>query len=140
MKLSPALEDRVDPKSWARYSQGAAAALIAVGLFGFGWFGVPNVGFTTSGTASRAAAQSFVAGKYSILAIPCAAAVSARVDAAEMRKKFGDAKDAWDFGRVFDDAEAKKLVTIKGESWPDNDMAMACGKIVLADVKKTAAK
>jgi hypothetical protein len=56
-----------------------------------------------------------------------------------MKAKFAKATDAWDFGRAFEDDAAKKLVTLPGSSYPDNDLAKACGLVVNATAK-TASK
>ncbi|MBI5644991.1 hypothetical protein HY970_02725 [Candidatus Kaiserbacteria bacterium] len=118
-----------------RLIQGAMVGAVITVVIGFNWVGA-GFGWVTGGTADATARRQFQMGAYSILAIECAKAVKQRADATVMRAGFEKAKDPWDAGRVFTDDAAKKLITLDGQSWPDNELALACGKAVL----KTAAK
>jgi hypothetical protein len=140
MPMPNALKEYTDEKSLTRLFQGMLAGFVLVGLFGFGWFGTPNMGFTKGGTAKEMAQQARKDGQISVLALGCARDVQQRPDAAAMKTKFESATDAWDFSRVFDTEDAKKLATMPGESYPDRDLAHACGKAVLAAGKTASIK
>ena len=137
--MPQALANYMDEKSLIRLGQGIALGFAFVGIFGFGWFGVPNLGFTKAATATQMAKQGYTQGQISILAPECALGVQQLPEAAAMKAKFAAATSNWDYSRAFESADAKKLAMMPGSSYQDNDLAAACGKAVLK-AEKTAAK
>lgn len=135
MKMPQALSD-LHGKSML---VGAGLMLFAFGFFGFGWWGAPNFGYVTAGTHATQVKQAFKNGQVAILQVACAAEVERRADAAAMKTAFKSATSEYSFERVFDEAKAQKLIMMPGDSYGDRDLAMACGKLVIAG-QKTASR
>ncbi len=138
MNMPQALQDYLDGKSLRRFAAGAVFGFALVGFLGFGWMNAPNLGFKTAAAMVKATQKSFTDGQISLLAADCAKGVAIRPDAGAMKVKLAAATSGWDAARVFEDDAAKKLITMPGGSYPDSDLARACGLVVSAAAKTAA--
>ena len=100
-----------------------AVTAFLIAAFGFGWFGLPGLGWTTSGTAKAMAEEAVTA-----RLVPICVAQARRAPAADL-DAFADIKswEQWQF------VEKRGWATMPGSDSPERNVASPCAEALASD-------